>query len=149
VFRNKAVPAPLGAGSVQSRRPFPELGATHFASSDGNANYNALSFKFQRRFSSGLTYLASYTWSRAIDMLSGTRTNSNDGTFPQNDACRTCERGLSTFHTPHRVVGSAVWELPFGKGRPFLNGGGIGDAILGGWQVSSILTLQAGSPFTF
>ncbi|MFN0169032.1 MAG: carboxypeptidase regulatory-like domain-containing protein [Bryobacteraceae bacterium] len=149
VFRNKAVPAPLGAGSVQSRRPFPELGATHFASSDGNANYNALSFKFQRRFSSGLTYLASYTWSRAIDMLSGVRTNSNDGTFPQNDACRACERGLSTFHTPHRVVGSAVWELPFGKGRPFLNGGGISDALLGGWQVSSILTLQAGSPFTF
>jgi len=147
-FQNKAVPAPLGSGSVASRRPFPELGATQYVTNDANANYNAFSAKFQRRFSSGLTYLASYTWSRAIDMGSGVRTNANDGPFPQNNNCLACERGLSTFHVPHRVVGSALYELPFGKGRPYANSSRFADWIIGGWQLSSILTLQAGSPFT-
>jgi hypothetical protein len=147
-FQNKAVPAPLGEGSVVSRRPFPELGASQFVANDGNASYQAFSAKFQRRFSSGLTYLASYTWSRAIDQLSGIRVNANDGTFPQDNNCLSCERGLSTFHVPHRVVGSALYELPFGKGRAFVKSSRFADAIIGGWQLSSILTLQAGSPFT-
>ena len=43
---------------------------------------------------------------------------------------------------------SALYELPFGKGKPFLNHGGILNQLLGGWQLSSILTLQSGSPFT-
>ena len=124
------------------------MGPSHFASNDGKANYNAFSAKFSRRYSSGLTYLASYTWSRAIDMLSGVRTNSNDGAFPQDNNCLACERGLSTFHTPHRVVGSALYELPFGKGRAYANTSRFADAIIGGWQIGSIITLQAGSPFT-
>ena len=56
-FQNKAVPAPLGAGSVASRRPFPELGAAQFVPNDGNADYNAFSAKLQRRFR-----WASLTW---------------------------------------------------------------------------------------
>jgi hypothetical protein len=147
-FQNKAVPAPLGAGSVVSRRPFPELGNTQFVANDGNGVYNALSVNVQKRYSGGLTFLASYTWSRAIDNLSGIRVNGNDGTFPQNNDCLSCERGLSTFHVPHRVVGSVLYELPFGKGRAHANTSRLADLIVGGWQASSICMLQAGSPFT-
>ncbi|MCX6624943.1 MAG: TonB-dependent receptor, partial [Acidobacteria bacterium] len=148
MFQNKAVPAPLGSGSVVSRRSFPEFGNAQFVTNDANASYQALSAKITRRYSSGFTYLASYTFSRAIDMGSGIRVNANDGTFPQNNACLACERGLSTFQVPHRIAGSALYELPFGKGRAYLASNRFADAIVGGWQVSSLLTLQGGSPFT-
>lgn len=147
-FQNEAVPAPLGSGSVASRRPFPELGAFQYAQNDGNANYNSVAVKFQRRLSGGLTYLASYTLSRSIDKFSGLRTTDNDGSFAQNANCLRCERGLSTFNVPHRVVGSVLYELPFGKARPFLNRGGLVNEVVGGWQLSSIVTWQTGSPFT-
>ena len=147
-FQNKAVPGGVNAGSVISRRPFTEFGNIHQASNDGNANYHSLSAKLQRRFKGGLTHLTSYTWSRAIDYLSGIRSDSNDGTFPQNNDCLSCERGLSTFHVSHRFVTSALYELPFGKGKPLLNMGGLANRIVGGWTVNSILTVQSGSPFT-
>ena len=97
-FQNKAVPGPATSGPVETRRPFTELGNIHLASNDGNATYHSLSVKFTRRFTSGLTHLTSYTWSRAIDVMSGIRSDSNDGSFPQNNDCFSCERGLSTFH---------------------------------------------------
>jgi len=147
-FQNKAVPAPADGGSIISRRPFTEFGNIHMASNDGNAAYHSLSFKFQRRMSAGLTHLTSYTWSRAIDYSSGIRSDSNDGGFPQNNDCLSCERGLSTFHVAHRAVTSVLYDLPFGSGKPYLSSGGIANQIVGGWQVSSILTLQSGSPFT-
>ncbi|MDQ2945119.1 MAG: hypothetical protein M3Y27_04125, partial [Acidobacteriota bacterium] len=147
-FQNEAVPARLGSGSVASRRPFPELAATQFVQNDGNADYNALSVKVQKRFSAGLTYLASYTWSRSIDYSSGLRTTDNDGSFAQNTNCLRCERGLSTFNVPHRLATSVIYELPFGKGKPLVNRGGFINEIVGGWQLGSILTWQAGSPFT-
>lgn len=147
-FQNKAVPAGPDGGPVITRRPFTEFGNIHLASNDGNASYHSLSFKFQRRMSAGVTHLTSYTWSRAIDYMSGIRSDSNDGTFPQNNDCLRCERGLATFHVGHRAVTSVMWDLPFGKGKAWMNQGGIANQILGGWQVSSILTLQSGSPFT-
>jgi hypothetical protein len=59
-----------------------------------------------------------------------------------------CERGLATFHVAHRFVTSALYELPFGKGKALLNAGGVANQIVGGWTLNSILTLQTGSPFT-
>jgi hypothetical protein len=57
------------------------------------------------------------------------------------------ERSLSTNHVPHRVVVSPIIDLPFGKGRRWMNQGGILNAVLGGWQFSTLATFQAGSPF--
>jgi outer membrane receptor protein involved in Fe transport len=147
-YQNEAVPAPITAGSTTSRRPFPELAPTQFVEDDGNANYNSLSVKFQRRFKSGLTYLASYTWSKSIDYYSGLRTTDNDGGFAQNTSCLQCDRGLSAFNVPHRIASSVLYELPFGAGRRFLNHGGFVNEVLGGWQIGSIVTWQTGSPFT-
>src|SRR5439155_23575482 len=54
--------------------------------------------------------------------------------------------GPSTFNIPHRFVTSALYTLPLGKGQQFLNHGGIVDQIVGGWQISTIASMQSGSP---
>ncbi len=54
--------------------------------------------------------------------------------------------GYSVHNTPHRFVTSALWELPFGKGRALANRGGVVNHIIGGWQLGSIITIQSGRP---
>jgi len=138
--------APLpGPGTTQSRVPFPEFGVIQTVHSEGRGNYNGLGMKITRRMSGGLTYLTSYTWSKALDDVSAIRGTAAD-IFPQDNYCLICERGFSAYNTPHRWVTSLLWELPFGKGRKWMNMGGVVDGILGGWQIGSILTLQSGRP---
>ena len=143
---NEAIPGP---GSVKSRDPYPEFGRLQEVDGEANSDYNAFNVKVTRRFSSGLTYLAGYTWSKSIDDASGIRTLGSDTLFPQNSYCVKCERALSVFDTRNRIVTSLLYELPFGKGKRFLNTGGIANQVLGGWNLSSIITIQPlGFPLT-
>jgi hypothetical protein len=92
--------------------------------------------------------LAGYTWSHSLD--SGSAIGSENGTAPRQPQigwCRRYEYGPSDFDTRHRLVMSALYELPVGKGKHFLNKG-IPSAILGGWQLNSILTFSKGFPVT-
>lgn len=141
---NYAEPAPTG--TIASRVPYPELGRVFIVDTVGKANYNSLGAKLQRRFSSGLTYLTSFTWSKAIDTGSGIRPQGGDTLFAQDEFCIQCDRALSAHHTGRRFVTSAIYELPFGKGQRWLNGGGALNVLAGGWQVGSIITLQDGFP---
>jgi hypothetical protein len=70
-----------------------------------------------------------------------------DTLFPQNSFCLECEWGPSVFDVRHRFVSSILYELPFGNGKPFLQTG-AGGAILGGWQVSTIISKSSGFPRT-
>ncbi|MCB1019732.1 MAG: carboxypeptidase regulatory-like domain-containing protein [Bryobacterales bacterium] len=106
-----------------------------------NSNYNALGLKFQKRFTQGMTYLVGYTWGRAIDYGSALRTNNGDNLFPQSSYNLHAERGLSQFHTKHRLTASVLYELPF----KFENN--IAEAVAGGWQMGSIITISTGTPF--
>src|SRR5581483_3857996 len=99
-------------------------------------------------FSRGLSFLTGYTWSRSIDNASAIRSHNGDTLFPQNSYNLAAEKALSSFHTAHRFVGSATYEFPFGNGKRFLDRGGIVNALLGGWQVSPIVTIQTGFPLT-
>src|SRR4029434_3343621 len=128
--------------------PYPEFGRIQEVDGSGKANYNSLGVKVQRRFSDGLTYLFAYTWSRSIDTASAIRNHGGDTLFPQNSYDLAAERAPSSFNTTHRTVSTVLYELPFGKGRQFLNQGGVIDAFLGGWQLGSILALQSGFPIT-
>jgi hypothetical protein len=139
---------PGATGTVLQRAPYPEFGRIQEVDGSGKANYNSLGVKLQRRFSQGLTYLFGYTWSRSIDTGSAIRNHVGDTLFPQNSYNLRAERGLSSFDTAHRTVTSALYELPIGKGHRFMNRGGVADAVLGGWQLGSILTLQTGFPYT-
>jgi hypothetical protein len=144
-LQNMNAPIPAASGTYASRAPFPEYGMIQTVHSEGVGNYNGLGVKMTRRMSSGLTYLMSYTWSKAMDTASAIR-GTNQDIFPQNSRCLKCDYGYSAFNTPHRFVTSTLYELPFGRGRQFMNQGGIADYVIGGWQVGSIITWQNGRP---
>jgi Carboxypeptidase regulatory-like domain/TonB dependent receptor len=141
---NAAQPVP-GTAAVVTRLPYPEFGAAgiQFLKDDGVGNYNGLGAKLSQRFGTNLTTLFSYTWSKALDDGSAIRGPGNDF-VAQNALCRACDYGYSTFDIPHRFVSSVLYTLPFGKGQRFLNHGGILNEVVGGWQVSTIATLQSG-----
>lgn len=139
---NEATP---GTSSLPSRLPFSTIGIMQTVQGGGNSNYNSLGLKLTRRLSSGLTLLGAYTWAKSIDDVSAIRGQS-DTIFPQNSRCLQCDRALSAFNVAHRFVVSALYELPFGSGKTFLNRGGVVNEILGGWQIGSIYTLQSGLP---
>lgn len=137
------------------RRPYPQFDSDRpqlqiIAPNWGLSAYHALNFKTEKRFSNGIGWIVNYTWSKWIDNV--TFTGGDDATFGDNDQVQNIydlrhERSLSTNHIPHRAVVSPVFELPFGKGRKWMNRGGPLDWIAGGWQISGIVTLQSGSPF--
>jgi len=144
-------------GSVsQALRPFPQYGSAQVdtvTSADpfGVYTYHALQARIQKRYSHGLTVLASYTWSKTL-------TNA-DAEYPTEAAWEAngvsgalntynlkVEKGLSEFDTPQSLVLSYAYELPFGKGKAFANKGGVVNALAGGWQIAATQTYQSGNP---
>jgi hypothetical protein len=139
---------PLAGLSIPLRSPFPNFGRIQLVDNGGIGSYNSLGTKLTKRFSRGLTYLVSYTWAKSLDTSTAIRTLGGDTLFPQNSYCRSCEKARSTHDTRHRFVTSALWDLPFGKGRPFDISNPVLNAVAGGWQLSGILTLQSGFAMT-
>ncbi len=144
---NIDVPAP-GPGKVQARRPIQGYSAIYEYAPFVSANYSALQAQLERRFNKGLTFLAAYTYSHSIDNGPSQADNGVGDPGPQNPLNFAAERGNSNFDVRQRFVASTVYELPFGKGKPFLSHSRIGNAIAGGWQFTGILSLQGGLPFT-
>jgi len=127
--------APGGMAS----RPYPQHGAILEMDSRSNSSYNAFQARAERRMSGGLTYLASYTWSRAIDTASSFFGLADGESYvPQNSLDVSTERGLSIFHAAHRFVLASVWDVP----SPFAK------RWLGGWRLGAIATVQSGHPFS-
>jgi Carboxypeptidase regulatory-like domain/TonB dependent receptor len=118
--------------------------------STGKSNYHSLQAHYEKRFSHGLQFQASYTWAHSIDIASNanlgpTQNNSDFRDFRHPEA----ERGNSDFDIRQRFVASALYELPFGHGKQFLgNANGAWNQLVGGWQVASIVTVSTGNWFT-
>jgi hypothetical protein len=133
--------APVGTGDINARRPWPNAGTNPFIIKHiGNSNYHSLQVKLERRFSRGLTFRNSYTWSRTMDYDSDP--NSAQVSYTYN---LRYSYGPATFHIPHVNTTSFLQQLPFGKGRAI--GGKSGklvDAIIGGWQLSGIISIRSG-----
>ncbi len=137
---------PNDSRTLLQRSPFPAYGLIQTLDSHGNSNYHGLALKAQRRFSKGLTYLTGFTWSKATDQGSSIRNNTGENQFATDNYNLRREHSLSQFHNGHRFVSSLLYELPFGKGKPFLSSGRATDMIAGGWQIGSIITLSDGTP---
>lgn len=135
---------PLRGIAERQRAPFPEFGRIQLVDNDGYGNYHSLSAKLTKRYSNGLTMLTAYTWAKSLDTSSGIRVAGNDTLFPQNSYCRSCEYGRSAHDVRQRFVTSGQYELPVGKGKKWNITNGIADAVVGGWSVGSILTIQSG-----
>jgi len=114
----------------------------------GSADYHGVTFSLRRGFSQGVSFDFNYTLSHSIDNASAAEGGSGqDGASIQNIFNPSGFRGSSDFDIRHLVNANVVYELPFGKGKPFLSGApGWVDEILGGWQVSSIMRFSSGLP---
>jgi outer membrane receptor protein involved in Fe transport len=137
-------PSSPGPGEFETRRQFPDLSDGYIVQHAALSNYHALQVKLEKMYSNGMSLLVAYTYSRSIDFAS------NDfGSGVQDMNNQRAERAVSDFNYPQRLSVGYTYDLPFGKGRQFLSKAkGPADAILGGWELAGILTLQSGSPFT-
>jgi hypothetical protein len=137
---------PPGSGAIDPRRPIQGVAGVFNYAPLFNSSYNALLAKAERRFSSGFSLLASYTYGHSIDGGSSNNDQSDPG--PQDPRNLRVHRGNSNFDITHRYVLSGVWELPFGKGKPWASENAVARIIAGGWQLSGIWSAQTGLPFT-
>jgi hypothetical protein len=135
-----------GTIPLASRRPIPTWGDITYASNLGKSEYRALQARFETRLKWGLTLLSSYTWSRSLDNGAGSLEGPNGNSpAPQNLYDIEDSYSYSAYDQPHNSTTSFVLELPFGKGRRFMNNvSGFTDAVLGGWQMSGIFNAWSG-----
>jgi hypothetical protein len=120
-------------------------GSVDFKSDIGSSTYHALLVGLDRRFSNGLSFQSRYTWSHSINDGSVGGGESNG---PENVNCLQCDKGPSVFDIRHNFTANAVYELPFGSGKRFLNDGSVLNKIVGGWRFSSIGLWHTGHPLT-
>jgi hypothetical protein len=128
--------------------PYPDFGQIEYKDSIGNVNYNSLQMKVEKRFSRGLSFLVSYTFSKTLadyvpNLDVGAAGGGNGRTFYQNYHNRQLDKALALTDTPNRLVTSFSYELPAGKGHQLLNSG-VASWILGNWQVNGIYTYASG-----
>jgi hypothetical protein len=145
--------APLGGATVtagQLLRPYPHFqDITHVWGSQGHSTYHGLQAKFRQRFAGGLQLLGGYTWSKTIDDFSsvaGFVGLQNPG-YTNNNR-KDLDKSISALDIAHRLVTNFQYELPFGAGKRFLPGGGWSNALIGGWRVNGVWTLQSGLPIS-
>ncbi|QHN04196.1 hypothetical protein FTO74_13090 [Granulicella sp. WH15] len=128
-----------GAGAIQARRPYQPWGTINFFTQDTSTNYNSLQAKVEHRTGYGLTGLVAYTWSKFFQFNQSPGLGGNSG----------YEYAISPYDTPQNLALSGSYELPFGKGRRYLNhANGIVNNTLGGWQIQTIIAVRSGVPFT-
>ena len=132
------------SNTERQRRPFfSSLNGVTYRTPAAHASYHGLETTLTKRFSKGFTFTSAYTWSRSIAQTKELFVG-GDNTTAQDVTCLACERGPSTNDTNHRYVNSYIVDLPFGRGQKYLNSGGVVNAIFGGWQMTGILSMQAG-----
>lgn len=140
---NQPVP---GQTPVAARRPVQGFAGIITEQPLGNSNYNALQVKAERRFSRGFSFLAAYTFGKAIDN-GGEQLVGDDQRYRDARNLR-LERARSLFDIRHRFVASYLIDLPVGRGRRIDFNSRILNAIIGDFQLNGITTIRTGTPFT-
>jgi hypothetical protein len=146
---NGATPTSIAASPSTCGRPYPAFGSLSGSNFDAISNYNSLQIDVRKRYSYGLTFDANFAWSHFLDDQDSAGWGSTAGQQVWqigNDPA--ANYGNSNFDIPHALKGTAVYELPFGTGKPFMNQNAIADAALGGWRLSGTFIYQSGTPFT-
>jgi Carboxypeptidase regulatory-like domain/TonB-dependent Receptor Plug Domain/TonB dependent receptor len=130
---------------VTSTIPYPNFGQVEYTTPIGHGNYNGLQASLTHNMTNGLSVHAAYTYSRSLDNTPEELENNPGG--PPDGRNQNSWYGPSEFNTPQRVGVSAVYELPFGKGKSLLQSGPL-SYVFGNWRVSGVYTYYSGSPFT-
>ena len=143
--------APAKVQRQQLLRPFPQFSSVSATLGDDNhAKYDSFVLKAQKRMSMGMTFISSWTYSKNMDNSFGTGNFFlSSSTSPQNAYDLGAEYGLAIVNTPSSFKNGATYELPFGKGKPFLGGSNrLMDELVGGWQINVVNLIQTGFPLT-
>lgn len=119
----------------QLLRPFPQFGDITTSVNSGKSWYHSGQFTLNKRYAKGFTYQLSYTWSKWLQ-----------ATEFLNAGDEAPTKMISDQDTPHRLSMSAIYELPFGKGKQFLSENGVLDRFVGGWQIQGVYQFQVGFP---
>ncbi len=145
---NQARPNNVGENlSLQARRPLQTFSAIQEAFPGGWGYYHALQAKVERRFTSGVYLLNSFTWSKGIDNVSGHLEANNGDNSRINFANMRADKAVSGYDQPINNTTSFVWDIPYGRGRKFgANVHPVVDGILGGWRMTGINTMTSGLP---
>ena len=125
--------------------PYPQFGQISWRGNDSNSTYEGLGLSLQRAFRKGLLFSMNYTWSHEIDdgsMGSG----DGDSLTPEIVACRACDRASGIWDVRHVVNANAVYELPFGAGKAYLNQPGFLRSVFGSWELTTVVGAHTGFP---
>jgi hypothetical protein len=130
-------------------RPYTGFGSIQGSTNNAVSNYNSLQASLSRRLARGVSFNFNYTWSHFLDDQDSSSWGSRGGDQNYQNAYKPSDNyGNSNFDVRNALKGNIVYDLPFGRGRQFLNRNWLLDEIVGGWQVSSTLVLSTGNPFT-
>lgn len=137
----------------QLLRPYPQYDGLGLAGGGwGNSTYESLQVKAEKRFSGGNSILVAYTHAKLIsntDTITGWLENSGPGGVQDWNNFK-AEKSLASFDVPDRLVVSYVLDIPVGKGRKYMsNMNGFTNALVGGWGVQGVTTIQQGFPLHF
>jgi hypothetical protein len=140
----------IGSATVaynQLLRPFPEFSSVSIATTSASSLFNALNLRLEKQFSGGVSLVAAYTWSSNWDSAWGTTSSLNSGPSAPQDAYNLrAEYARAINDIPNRLSIGALAELPFGRGKRWMNSNRWLNLIAGGWQVNAIILAQNGAP---
>ncbi len=129
--------------NFQNYKPYPQFGNVNLVSNFGHNTYHAGTLRFEKRLGAGISGTSFYTWSKTLDNADDDGTATGISYYN-----RSLEKGRASYDVHHRWVSTVNYELPFGKGRKWMNRGGLKDVVLGGWELVWIQTFQSGPPMT-
>jgi hypothetical protein len=132
----------------QLLRPFPEYtGVEEAQPTTASSSYNAMALSANHRFSNGIQFLVSYTWSKYLTNSEGPEGWTNgQAQSVQNWYNTALEKSVMSDDIPHSLVASYVYELPVGTGRKFAPSNKIVEGVIGGWQVAGVSNFKDGFP---
>ncbi len=135
----------------QGGAPFQSWGYIQSVVNGAESNYNSMSVALQKRFTNGLQFQASYMWTRDLSDAGGYApggTTTEGGSVSSNRFHLGTDYGNVAFDRRNRFLSTFLYELPFGKNKMFLGGGGPLNLVVGGWQLGGVVVLQGGAFLT-
>lgn len=135
-----------GTRNMQPYTPYPQYQGINNSLFEGWGNYNSLQMQVKKSLSQGLNLMSSYTYAKGLD--TGTMSGWGNGPTPQNSYNIRGDYGRTVSDIRHLWNGNVAYQLPFGKGKSFMDRGGIVDSVIGGWEISSLWQIHSGTPFT-
>jgi Carboxypeptidase regulatory-like domain len=148
---NLIINAASGA-NMQQFRPYPQYQGIGATTGDGVSNYDSLQLRVQKRYTNGLQFLSNFTYAHTLDDGTGSGYGGPNGigapNLWQNGYDPMSSYGNSLLDIPFTFNGDVIYELPVGRGKRFLDHGGIFNAVLGGWVGSGLWQVHSGIPFT-